>query len=426
MHLVMRALARPLAHLIGISTAAILVVGTILWARSGFATPPYVFMRGPVPMLAFLLAASTQLASGWIIAYRRPDLPIGRLGLAFSLIISLAFLANGYLALGRDAGSGTLDGRWVAWLPNWMGFSAATLIAVTLGLIFPDGRLGARWRWILVASVIGAVLTCVALALLPGPLVLYPSVASPVPTSPALAGLLRLAGAAGISLMGIGAVSVAAALAERYQDAGVEGRLQLRWYIATALFLVVGFLAFLAALVLLPNGSMEGEIVLTLFILAGALPPIALFASITRYRLYDIDTLLSRAFVYGTLTAILAGLYTASIRLFNSIFSTITGESSDLTLVFTTLVLATSFTPIKRRLEAFVEHRFRAISPAAPGGDGRSLAAGPDDADALRRALAELVTEPSFVEAVRAALGTATAPSPEPARAGIGLDEDEG
>jgi hypothetical protein len=409
----MTALARPFAHLIGITTAAALVLGTILWARSGFATPPYVFMRGPLSMLVFLLAATTQLASGWILGIRRPDLPIGRLGLLFALIVAIAFAANGYLALSLEGAPLPMDARWVAWLPNWLGFSGATLIAVTLGLVFPDGRLGARWRSIMAVSVVGAILTCVALALLPGPLVLYPGILNPAPAAASLAILLRFIGIAGIALLGLGAVSVAAALTERYRDAGIEARLQLRWYIATAVFLVVGFLAFLLALVALPNGSIEGELILTLFLLAGGLPPIALFVSITRYRLYDIDTLLSRAFVYGTLTAILAGLYTASIRLFNSVFTTLTGETSDLTLVVTTLVLATSFTPIKRRLEAFVERRFR-VGQAASLDPAMVIPAESGAKDDVRQAISELLTEPAFVAAVRDALNQ-TPRHPEPA-----------
>jgi hypothetical protein len=67
---------------------------------------------------------------------------------------------------------------------------------------------------------------------------------------------------------------------------------------------------------------------------------------------------IGRTFVYGALTAILAGLYAASIKLFTDFFVGVSGQSSDLALVLTTLVLATTFTPIKQRLEVIAARRF--------------------------------------------------------------------
>jgi hypothetical protein len=95
--------------------------------------------------------------------------------------------------------------------------------------------------------------------------------------------------------------------------------------------------------------------------------PIAATIAILRYHLYDIETIIGRTLVYGGLTAILAGMYAAAIRLFNWLFVEMTGESSDAALVLTTLVLATTFTPIKGWLEARVAARKGIIvEPAAP------------------------------------------------------------
>ena len=175
-----------------------------------------------------------------------------------------------------------------------------------------------------------------------------------------------------------GSVDAFESLVARYHVADAVARAQLRWYVAAALVTVVGFVSYLAGILLLEPASTLGELVVTLLFLALALPPVAIVIAIQRYRLYDIDTILSRALVYGGLTAILAGLYTASIRLFNSLFAAITGENSDLALVLTTLLLATTFTPIKGRLERVVEARRQSHPGSA-------------------NALAPLLDNPSFV-----------------------------
>jgi hypothetical protein len=112
-----------------------------------------------------------------------------------------------------------------------------------------------------------------------------------------------------------------------------------------------------AAILALAPSDRLGEIIQTLQFVMLGIPPVAITIAILRYRLYDIDSIISRAFVYGALTAVLAGIYTASIRLFNAIFVATTGENSDIALVITTLLLATTFTPIKRRLELLAGRR---------------------------------------------------------------------
>ncbi|MEW5991698.1 MAG: hypothetical protein AB1736_10205 [Chloroflexota bacterium] len=112
------ALARPFATVLGVSTSVMLVAALLLWARSGFETPPYVFMRGPWPMVAFFATGVTQLASGLVLTIRRPDLPVGPLGLLFAAIVSLGALMNALLAFAEQAASVPLPPAWAAWLPS--------------------------------------------------------------------------------------------------------------------------------------------------------------------------------------------------------------------------------------------------------------------------------------------------------------------
>ena len=98
------------------------------------------------------------------------------------------------------------------------------------------------------------------------------------------------------------------------------------------------------------NATLRDGIVVVLIVIAG-LGPIAVTVAIARYRLWEIDRLVERTFIYGALTAILAGLYAATIRLLEALFIGVTGQSSDAALIIATLVLATTFTPVKNRLE---------------------------------------------------------------------------
>ena len=84
----------------------------------------------------------------------------------------------------------------------------------------------------------------------------------------------------------------------------------------------------------------------------------------TRYRLYEIDHLISRTLVYVPLTALLAGLYAATVTLLQRLFQSLTGDRSDAAIIISTLILASVFTPLRKWLEGIVERRFK---PAASG-----------------------------------------------------------
>jgi hypothetical protein len=87
--------------------------------------------------------------------------------------------------------------------------------------------------------------------------------------------------------------------------------------------------------------------------------PLAIGISILRYHLWDVDLIINRTLVYVPLTAIIAGVYTASISLSQRLFVAITGEKSDAAIVLTTLLVASTFTPIKNGLQSLVDKRFK-------------------------------------------------------------------
>jgi hypothetical protein len=103
-----------------------------------------------------------------------------------------------------------------------------------------------------------------------------------------------------------------------------------------------------------------------MFNIALILPPLLLFPlsvgiAIIRYRLWEIDSIVNRTIVYGLLTAILAGVFTALVGLSQKLFVFFTGDKSDAAIIITTLIVASLFDPIKSRLHGWVDRQFKEL-----------------------------------------------------------------
>ncbi|HSB88418.1 MAG TPA: hypothetical protein VLD63_00185 [Anaerolineales bacterium] len=225
-----------------------------------------------------------------------------------------------------------------------------TVPTVALIVLFPDGRpvpKGSRWLILLAAG---------SLAFLP---FLDAGSASALNTLPAQLWAVLL-----VILFGLAFASQV----YRYKQVSTPAaREQTRWVVfglATWLVLMIAqglpyvYLQNLPPGAPLPSWAAASS---TVWWLSLSAIPVTLTIAILRHRLFDIDVIINRALVYGALTAILAGLYTASISLFQRLFQSITGQKSDAAVVLTTLVLASAFTPIRTRLQAVVDRRFKDI-----------------------------------------------------------------
>jgi hypothetical protein len=154
----------------------------------------------------------------------------------------------------------------------------------------------------------------------------------------------------------LGIVAAASLFGRMRQARGVE-RQQLKWFTYATVVLVGG--AVLDFTVSEATGlQWLGEIgfVLTMVGLAGL--PIAIGIAVLRYRLYNIDRIINRTFVYGALTATLLAVYVADIVLLQRLFVLITGERSTLAVVASTLMIAALFTPLRKRIQSFIDRRF--------------------------------------------------------------------
>jgi hypothetical protein len=127
----------------------------------------------------------------------------------------------------------------------------------------------------------------------------------------------------------------------------------------------------------------------------GALFPITVTVAALRERLFGFEGIVARTLVYLPLMAILGGLYTASVVLFQRLFVALTGNPSDAAIVLSTLLLAAALTPVRRSLEGLVERttRGRAAAVPSPPQEANHQAI-LDRLDALERRLAELAARP--------------------------------
>lgn len=149
----------------------------------------------------------------------------------------------------------------------------------------------------------------------------------------------------------VGAMFVALfALFLRLRHADGAERKQLEWVTAASVLVPVSFVVYF----FFPSKLTE-----TLQVTALIAIPAAAGVAVLRYRLYDIDLIISRTLVYVPLTAFLAGLYSASVALFQKIFQAVTGDRSDAAIIISALVLAAVFTPAKTWLQAKVDRRFK-------------------------------------------------------------------
>jgi hypothetical protein len=143
----------------------------------------------------------------------------------------------------------------------------------------------------------------------------------------------------------------------RLLQAGELERQQIKWFAyATGLMISGGILTYPVSEVI--GSAWLKWISFVPFILGVISIPVSMGIAILRYRLYDIDLLINRTLVYGTLTATLVGLYFGGIVLLQGLFVTLTGEQSTLAVVASTLLIAALFTPLRRRIQSFIDRRF--------------------------------------------------------------------
>jgi len=296
---------------------------------------------------------------GALVASRHPRNPIGWIFCGTSLVAAVGIFADEYSGYALTVRHGSVLGAKVmAWFASWTGEPTPLLSLALLFLLFPTGRLPSRrWRPVLWSVIGGSAMFYLAGAVTPGPLQAHEAIANPVGIRGPLGDVLGMLGTIGLILLLIGCLASAFSLIFRLRRGSAQERQQLKWVAYPATIAVLGsVLAYVASNVF---GSNLGNAIgfWTAISAFFSLPIFTAFA-IIKYRLYDIDIIINRTLVYGTLTATLVGVYFGGIVLLQRLFLVFTREQSTLAVVASTLVIAALFNPLRRRIQAFIDRRF--------------------------------------------------------------------
>jgi hypothetical protein len=286
---------------------------------------------------------------GAIVAWRVPRTPVGWMFLAIGVLGSgLIDVAREIAYQGLVVDPGSIPGAVAAaWFYSWAWYPGIALIGF-VPFVYPDARLPARWRRITLSLVAVSCVMTVVIMLNPGPL---DGDASALPDNPlgvdaldALPGGDALVVASLLLVFGGGAASAIA----RYRRSRGDERQQMKLMAFAAAIMVVALFA--PSFTGLGSSDYVFAAVVTLL-------PVSLGVAILRYRLYDVDRVVSRTLVYAVLTVILAATYVALVLAGQWVFSSFAG-GSDLAIAASTLVVAALFLPVRSRVQAFVDRRF--------------------------------------------------------------------
>jgi hypothetical protein len=292
---------------------------------------------------------------GAIVASRRPENPVGWLLCLSGVAVGTSSFASQYAIHALLARPGSLPaGEALAWIAAWQ-LPIMIGLQVSYLLLFPTGRLPSRrWRWtawLVVAFVLAGV---VLSAFSPGA---YLGSLGPIRNPLGIEGLTGAYKAllyAGSPLL-YGAAVLSLFVRLRRAE-GLE-RQQLKWFAYAAAMFALGIVLIVIPLAI-DTPSWFVRAATAVFTAAGTTVPVAIGIAILRYRLYDIDRIINRTLVYGSLTALLAVVYLGGVISSQYAFRTLTGQGSQLAIVASTLAIAALFNPLRKRIQAFVDRRF--------------------------------------------------------------------
>ncbi len=380
----MRGAKTPALLVSGLIAASIPIVIALDAGSGSYGTEVSTIVLGVV-------AAVASLIVGLVLALKRSRNPIGWLLLGNAAVIVIAGLAQAYagyrLNHGEDHTGVRLAAAWVTW-----GWPLQFAVVVAIAFVFPDGRLPSpRWR---PAVIIGAASFAMALAggmLWDEPLDAPFEQVEPLALLPDdVAGTIH-----NLGLLGMIATLVLAVVAIRSRLRGADRvlRSQIKWVAYAAVTIPMAILAgTIEGVVFDRDPGLVTEIPFTVAIVA---IPVAIGVAVLRYRLYEIDRLISATLVYGALTAMLAATFAAVVLLGGVAL----GGGSTVPTAAATLAVAIAFRPLRGRVQDAVDRRFNRARYEGLQRVDRfldELRAGRIEPEALGAVLAEAVPDPSL------------------------------
>src|SRR5215207_2065006 len=299
-----------------------------------------------------VVAAVSAATVGAVLAARRPRHPVGWLLLGLGLSLTGWGLAFGYTRYGLVArpgalpAAGYLAGFHLGLTLIWLSCAGFVL------LLTPTGKLPSRrWRWWARVAAAAAAVWLLGSVVHPAPLYPeYPGIGNPLAIPALPRPLLDVAIPIGGAVVLVALVVGAGSLVGRFRRArGVE-RQQLRWLALAAGLAAMALLAAVATLM----GDLGSNLLAAALGVCAALLPLATGAAILRYRLYDIDRIISRTIAYGLLTVLLGFAYAAVVLGLGRLLP----QGSSLGVAAATLAVAGAFQPARRRIQQVVDRRF--------------------------------------------------------------------
>jgi hypothetical protein len=297
--------------------------------------------------LAQGVAALSFATVGAILASRLPANVIGWLlalgGLSFALMSGAGGLAD----FGLSVHPGSIPAAiWFAWLSQWI-WAPAIGAVIGLGLVYPTGRLlSARWRGVALAAVLIIALFAFASAVTPWSDGRFPE-QNPLELGSGALTFLDVLLAPAVLIALLVALLAVASLVIRYRRGVSIERAQLRWFAAVAA-------------ICLPTLMVGLTLWWPFYIVANvgfALLPVAIGIAVLRYRLYEIDRLISRTISWAVVTLILGGLFVAVVLVVQALLAPVT-RSNELAVAGSTLLVFALFQPLRRRVQRLVDRRF--------------------------------------------------------------------
>jgi hypothetical protein len=320
---------------------------------------------------------------GFVLASRRPRNRIGWLALAAGLGLGLSSFANQYEQRALVAAPGSLPaGPAALWVSTWIWPISLAMVAF-LFLLFPTGRLRSR-RWRPAAWFVGAVFALSTAALMAGATRewAHPSASFRQLVSPPVLAAMVICFPAALVVSG-------SAIVVRFARSAGEERLQLKWFAAAAVLVVATFIA----LILTNSNSVAAAILNNLALLC---LDVAIAIAVLKYRLYEIDRIISRTLAYAIVTGLLVGVYAGLVLLATQVLTL----KSPVAVAGSTLVAVALFSPLRSRVQRAVDQRFNRARY---------------DADQMVAAFAARLKDAVDLDAVQADLASVVQQALEPA-----------
>ena len=336
---------------IAATIAAVAMTFTLIGVPLGIATLDLYGPLGVIFIAIFPAIILSLTLVGGFIAFRVPANPVGWLLETAGLAAAVGIFGGTYVNYDHGRSAGLPLVVPLAWLSGWTLLPAIGMLVIYVPLLFPTGRfLSARWRGFGLVGILGAVASALGAAFTPGPLSSSPWIDNPVgiPGATDALGAVTLASNLATPIFFGGAI---VSVFVRYRRADQVQRQQMKWFGLVAGLAVAAFLASI------PNNGTISDIGWMAGLALLPLLPVAIGIAILRYRLWDIDRVISRTLGWAVISGLLVGLFAIAVVTLEDVLAGIT-QGQTLAVAGSTLLAAAVFGPLRGRVQHAVDRRF--------------------------------------------------------------------